>query len=88
MISARISRLTELTMNGEMYAYPKATEYDRNDIFLSEDECSVKRLCEYIQNQEPVLTEFQTMTGFINFDHSVCADAFRRKVVDNNGRYF
>lgn len=79
MISARISRLTELTMNGEMYAYPKATEYDRNDIFLSEDECSVKRLCEYIQNQEPVLTEFQTMTGFINFDHSVCADAFRRK---------
>lgn len=66
-------------MKGEMYAYPKNVEYDRNDIFLSEAACSVKRLCEFIQDQEPVLTEYQTMTGFINFDGSVCGDAFRRR---------
>ena len=79
ILGTRISKLTELTMKGEMYAYPKVTEYDGNDISLSEAERSVKRLCEYIQNQEPVLTEYQTMTGFINFDGSVCGDAFRRK---------
>lgn len=79
MMSTRISKLTDLTMKGEMYAYPKITEFDRNDIFLSEAEHNVKRLCEFIQNQEPVLTKYQTMTGFINFDGSVYGDAFRRK---------
>ena len=79
MIDTIISKLTELTMRGEIFAEPTKTEYDRNDIFLSEAECSVKRLCEYIQNQEPVLTEYQTMTGFINFDGTVIGDAFRRK---------
>ena len=79
MMSERISKLTALTMNGEMYAYPKKTEYDRNDIFLSESERSIKRLCEFIQNQEPVLTEYQTMTGFFNCDRSISGDIFRRK---------
>ncbi len=79
MMSTRISKLTDLTMKGEMYAYPQKTKYDRNDIFLSEAECSVKRLCEYILNQEPVVTEYQTMTGFLNFDGSVSDDAFHRK---------
>ena len=81
MMSTRISKLTDLTMKGEMYAYPQKTKYDRNDIFLSEAECSVKRLCEYILNQEPVVTEYQTMTGFLNFDGSVSDDAFRRSLL-------
>ena len=79
MISTRISKLTDLTLRGEMYARPKRTEYDRNDIFLSAPERDIKQLCEFIRNQEPVLTEYQTMTGFINFDDSVPGDAFRRK---------
>lgn len=79
MMSTRISRLKDFTMKGDMYAYPKKTEYDRNDIFLSENKSSVKRLCEYILNQEPVLTEYQTMTGFLNFDGSVSDDAFHRE---------
>lgn len=79
MISTRISKLTDLTLSGEMYARPKKTEYDRNDIFLSDPERDIKQLCEFIRNQEPVLTEYQTMTGFINFDDSVSGDAFRRK---------
>ncbi|MBO5270959.1 MAG: hypothetical protein J6B77_09240, partial [Clostridia bacterium] len=79
MTSERITRLTALTLQGEMYARPRKTEFDRNDIFLSEAEQDVKRLCEYIENQEPVLTEYQTMTGFFNCDASVSGDAFRRK---------
>ncbi|MBR2907712.1 MAG: hypothetical protein IKC26_06670 [Clostridia bacterium] len=79
MTSTRISNLTALTLSGKMYAYANPPEYDRNDIFLSEHERSIKRLCEFIQNQEPVLTEYQTMTGFFNCDDSVYGDAFRRK---------
>jgi hypothetical protein len=37
-----------------------------------------KRICEYILNQEPKLTEYSCLTGFFNFDGSVVGDAFRR----------
>ncbi len=77
-MTERIEKLTRLTLDGEMYAYPRATEYDRNDIFLSESERDVKRLCEFIENQEPVLTKYQTMTGFFNCNGTVVGDAFRR----------
>lgn len=77
-MTERIKALTEITLKGDMYAHPKKTEFDRNDIFLSEGKRNVKRLCEYILNQEPVLTEYQTMTGFFNCDDSIVGEAFHR----------
>ena len=78
-MNERISKLTELTLKGEMYAHPTKTEYDREDLFLSRQQKESKRLCEFILNQEPVLTEYSKMTGFFNCDGSVVGDAFRRK---------
>lgn len=77
-MTERINQLTQLTLAGEMYAYPKETEYDRGDIFLSREQMESKRLCEFILNQEPVLTEYSKMTGFFNCDSTVVGDAFRR----------
>ena len=77
-MNERISALCNLTMKGEMYVGPIATEFDRMDIFLSETERDVKHICEYILNQEPKLTEFQTMSGFFRFDGSVPGVAFNR----------
>ena len=77
-MNERISKLTELTLKGEMYAHPTKTEYDREDLFLSRQQKESKRLCEFILNQEPVLTEYSKMTGFFNCDGSVVGDAFRR----------
>lgn len=77
-MNERISKLTELTLKGEMYAHPTKTEYDREDLFLSRQHKESKRLCEFILNQEPVLTEYSKMTGFFNCDGSVVGDAFRR----------
>ena len=74
----RIRRLAERTLRGEMYAAPVPTEYDRRDLFLPAPERDVKRICEYILNQEPKLTEDSAFTGFFNFDGSVPGDAFRR----------
>ena len=74
----RIRKLTELTLKGEMYAQPRKTEFDREDLFLSQQQRESKRLCEFILNQEPVLTEYSRMTGFFNCDSSVVGDAFRR----------
>ena len=74
----RIKELTKITLKGDMYAHPTPTEFDREDIFLSRQEMETKRLCEYILNQEPVLTEFSKMTGFFSCDGSVVGDAFRR----------
>ena len=74
----RISRLTELTLSGKMLAKTTKTEYDREDLFLPQQKRDSKRLCEYILNQEPVLTEYSKLTGFFNFDGSVVGDAFRR----------
>ena len=74
----RIAKLTRLTLQGDMYVAPVKTEFDREDLLLSQSEMDVKRICEYILNQEPKLTEYSSMTGFFNFDGSVVGDAFRR----------
>ena len=78
-MNERIRKLAELTLNGKMYAHPTKTEYDSEDLFLSRQQMESKRLCEYILNQQPVLTEYSKMTGFFNCDGSVVGDAFRRK---------
>ena len=77
-MNERIRKLTELTLKGEMYAYPTKTEYDREDLFLSRQQRESKQLSEFILNQRPVLTEYSKMTGFFNCDSSVVGDAFRR----------
>lgn len=78
IMTERINQLTQLTLAGEMYAYPKETEFDREDLFLSREQMESKRLCEFILNQEPVLTEYSKMTGFFNCNGTVVGDAFRR----------
>ena len=74
----RIKNLTELTLNGEMYVNPIKTEFDREDILLPKSEMQVKRICEYILNQEPKITKYSKLTGFLKFDGSVVGDAFCR----------
>ena len=77
-MNTRISELTKLTLEGKMYANPVAVEFDREDLFLSKQKRESKRLCEFILNQEPVLTEYSKLTGFFNCNGSVVGDAFRR----------
>lgn len=77
-MTERIAKLLELTMRGETYAEPAETEFDPNDEFLSREHRESKRLCEFILNQNPVLTPYQTMTGFFNCNGSVVGDVFRR----------
>lgn len=74
----RIQRLTERTLKGEMYAWPTETLFDHRDLLLPKQEMESKRLCEFILNQNPVLTQYSKMTGFFNCDASVVGDAFRR----------
>ena len=85
-MNKRIEKLTELTLAGKMYANTTATKFDREDLFLSRQKRESKRLCEYILNQEPVLTEFSKMTGFFNCDDTVVGDAFRRDGHENTGK--
>ena len=73
-----IKKLTDLTLTGQMYATPVKTAYDDADLLLPKQQMESKRLCEYILNQEPKLTEYSCLTGFFNFDGSVVGDAFRR----------
>ena len=77
-MNERINALTKLTLEGKLYAAPTATEYNREDLLLPRQQREAKRLCEFILNQEPVLTEYSKMTGFFNCDSSVVGDAFRR----------
>lgn len=77
-MTKRIAKLTELTLKGEMYAEPSNTQFDREDVFLSREQMESKRLCEFILNQEPVITPYSKMTGFFNCNSSVVGDAFRR----------
>ena len=77
-MNGRIKKLTELTLNGDMYVSPVKTEFDREDLFLSKTDRDVKQLCEYIKNQQPKLTEYSKLTGFFRFDGSVVGDAFTR----------
>jgi formate C-acetyltransferase len=74
----RIAKLTELTLSGKMYAEPIKTVFNESDVILSRQEMESSRICDYILNQEPVLTEYSALTGFFNFDGSVVGDAFRR----------
>jgi len=77
-LTDRIKELVKLTLNGEMYVEPIKTEFDRMDLLLPEDKRDVKRLCEYIVNQEPKITAHSALTGYFRFDGSVVGDAFHR----------
>lgn len=77
-MNKRIEKLTELTLDGEMYVSPIDTEFDREDLFLPKSKMEVKRLCECILNQEPKLTPYSKMTGFFRFNDGVVGDAFTR----------
>lgn len=75
----RIEKLAEITMRGEMFVHPVKTSYDEKDLELPRLEYEPKRLYEYILNQEPKITEYSLMTGFLNFDGSCVGDSFSRK---------
>ena len=77
-MTERIKKLTKLTLSGQMYADTVKTTYDEADLLLPRQQMESKRICEYILNQEPKLTEYSCLTGFFNFDGSVVGDAFRR----------
>lgn len=77
-MNERIKALCDLTLKGEMYAVTTKTTFDDADLLLPRQQMESKRICEYILNQEPKLTEYSAMTGFFNFDGSVVGDAFRR----------
>lgn len=74
----RIKQLLDLTLHGKMYVQSNPTKYDREDLFLPDKERDVKRLCQYILNQEPLITPYSCMTGFFRFDDTVIGDAFTR----------
>lgn len=75
----RIQNLVKLTLNGETYAQPNPTAFDREDVFLSKIERESKQLCEFILNQNPIISKYSLFTGFFNTDNSVVGDIFRRK---------
>ena len=77
-MTERIEKLTKLTLKGEMFVGAVKTDFDREDLFLSKSEMEVKRICEYILNQNPKITKYSKMTGFFRFDGSVVGDAFGR----------
>lgn len=77
-MNERIEKLLQKTLSGEMYVYPVKTEYDRCDLFLSPIKMSCKRVCEYIRNQEPLITDESCLTRLINFDNSVEGNVFER----------
>lgn len=83
----RIEKLMELTMSGNMYAETVNTKFDRMDLLLSEQEKDVKRICEYIINQQPKLTKYSALTGFFNFDGSVIGDIFQIKGHKNTNEF-
>lgn len=62
----RIKKLTELTLDGVMRPEAKTVEFDREDFFLPKHQLSAKRTHDYIMEQAPVITEYQTMTGLLN----------------------
>ena len=74
----RIQQLVQRALKGEMYVQPIPTEFDRMDLFLSRQKREVKQICEFITNQEPLITEFSALSGFFRFDQSVVGDAFNR----------
>lgn len=77
-MNKRIEKLTERTMRGEMFVSPVETEFDKMDLFLPEQEKDVKRICEYILNQKPMLTEYSALSGYFRFNGSVIGEVFQR----------
>ena len=77
-MTPRIQALLQRTMCGKMYPTPRITEFDRRDRLLPKRRREVKQLCQYIMNQEPVLTEHSKMTGAFRCHSSVVGDAFHR----------
>lgn len=65
-MNERIEKLTSLTLDGVMRPEAKTVEFDRNDIFLPQHQMSAKRTHDYIVQQTPIITEYQTMTGLLN----------------------
>ncbi len=74
----RIKELVNLVLNGKMYVDPIETKYDPADLLMEQSDMEVKRLCEYILNQQPKITPYTALTGFINFDGSCVGDIFNR----------
>lgn len=74
----RIKKLEKMTLDGKMHVEPIKTNFDRMDLFLSNAERDVKRICEYILNQKPLITKYSRFTDFFSFDGSVIGDIFRR----------
>ena len=83
----RIKKLMDLTMKGKMYVETVKTDFDRMDLLLPEQEKDVKRICEYILNQKPLITKYSGFTGFFNFDGSVVGDAFHRSGHRKTGEF-
>lgn len=75
----RIEKLLNLTLQGKTYATPIETAFDEKDLLLSRQDMESKRLCEYILNQEPIITPYSMMTGYFSCNESIVGDAFRRK---------
>jgi len=82
-MNERIEKLVKKTIAGEMWVEPVQTEYDRTDLFLSHVKMSVKRVCEYILNQEVLIFEESCFTGLLRFDESVEGDIFNRSGHEN-----
>ena len=77
-MNKRIEELTRISLTEGLYPTKVKTEFDREDAFLPRQQRESKRLCEYILNQNPVITKYSKMTGFFAFDGSVVDDAFHR----------
>lgn len=77
-MNERIEKLTKLTLDGKMYVKAVKTNFDRLDLFLSDEEKDVKRICEYILNQQPLMTKYSRLTGLFRFNGSVTGDIFTR----------
>ncbi len=75
-MTERISKLTDLVLQGKMYVDTVKTEFNTDK--------DVDKLCEYILNQEPKITEYSAFTGNFLFDGSVVGDAFKRGGHKNN----
>lgn len=74
----RIEKLTELVLSGNMYPKQAQVQFDRMDLLLPEHRKQAKRIHDYILAQEPVLTEYQAMTGSFTYNNTVIGDAHGR----------
>lgn len=61
-----------------MFPEAQNVEFEREDLLLPEHLKQAKRIHDYILAQEPVLTEYQAMTGSFSYNGSIVADAHSR----------